>query len=86
MGFSRYALNVWISLKTLHSKVLTTFADHRCLLRFLTSSQWINGTVIASFKEKIGLEIVLFNNSTDSIITGYSLVSLVRRPGDKATV
>ena len=26
------------------------FADHLCLLRFLTSSQWIKETVIASFK------------------------------------
>ena len=31
---------VWISLKTLSSAVLVTFAGHLSLLCFLTSSQW----------------------------------------------
>ena len=44
---------VWMSLKTLRSKFLATFADHRCLLRFLTSSQWTKETVMASFQEHL---------------------------------
>ena len=52
---------VWISLKMLCSKVMATFGDHLCLLRFLTSSQWTNETVMASFQVDycIGLAIVL---------------------------
>ena len=41
---------VWILSKMLCSKVLT-FADHLCLLHFLTSSQWTKETDMASFQE-----------------------------------
>ena len=37
---STYVEFVWISLKTLCSKVLVKFADHLCLLRFLMNSRW----------------------------------------------
>ena len=37
-----------ISLKTLCSKVLATFADRLCLFRFLTSSWWTKQTVMAA--------------------------------------
>ena len=39
---------VWISLKMLRSKVLATFADHHGLLGFLTSSQSMKETAMAS--------------------------------------
>ena len=39
---------VWLLLKMLCSKVLATFADHLCLLCFLTSSRWTKGTAMAS--------------------------------------
>ena len=42
---------VWILLKTLCSKVLATFANHHCLLRFLSSSPLMKETVITSFQE-----------------------------------
>ena len=60
-GFLCCFLRTWISIKTLCSKVLMTFADHLCLLCFLINSQWTKETVMASFQEYwcIGLAIVL---------------------------
>ena len=44
---------VWFSLKTLHSKVLASFADCHCFPRFLTSSRWTKGTaMVSSQREK----------------------------------
>ena len=45
--------DMWLSLKTLHSKVLASFADHNCLSRFLMTSQWIEETAMASFQQKL---------------------------------
>ena len=42
---------VWISLKTLCSKVLTTFAHHCCFICFLLSSRSMKVTATASFQE-----------------------------------
>ena len=44
---------VWILLKMLCSKILATFADHRCLLRFLLSFQLIKETATSSFQEDV---------------------------------
>ena len=41
---------VWLSLKTLCSKVLVSFADHHCLLYSVTSSQWTKETALAYFQ------------------------------------
>ena len=41
---------MWLSLKTLRSRVLASFADCHCLPRFLMSSQWTEETAIASFQ------------------------------------
>ena len=49
----------WLSSKILCSKVLAAFADHLCLPYFLTSSQWVKETAMASFQEgqSVGLAI-----------------------------
>ena len=41
--------NVWISLKTLCSKVMALFAYHRCSLK---SSRWTEETAVVLFKTK----------------------------------
>ena len=41
---------VWLSLKTLCSRVLASFAGHRCLPRSLASFQWTNEIAMASFQ------------------------------------
>ena len=48
-SFPLYSI-VWILLC---SKVLATFADHHCLLHFLTSSRRTKEAAMASFQEKI---------------------------------
>ena len=52
-GSSAYVCIVWISLKTLCSEVLATFADQLSFLRFLTDFQWKKKkqTVMASFQD-----------------------------------
>ena len=52
---------MWISLKTLCSKVLARFADHLCLLSFWMNSQWTKEAAMASFQEDqhVGLTIGL---------------------------
>ena len=62
---------VWISLILLCSKVLATFADHICLLHFLTISWWTKETAMISFKEDkcVGLTIVFLTRLTH---TGHS--------------
>ena len=42
---------VRLSLKTLRSKVLASFADHDCLSHFLMSSPWTEETAMASFNK-----------------------------------
>jgi hypothetical protein len=44
---------VWISLKTLCSKVLATFADHYCLLCLLMSSRSMKGTASDHFISRL---------------------------------
>ena len=41
--------NVWISLKTLRSKVMALFAYHRCLPYSLKSSRWTEEPAVSSF-------------------------------------
>ena len=53
---------MWISLQTLRSKVLVTFADHHGLLRFLTSSRSMKETAIC------GDKINYYLNNTPVII------------------
>ena len=43
---------VWLSLKTLRSKVLASFADRHCLPCFLTRSRWTEETAMASFQRE----------------------------------
>jgi hypothetical protein len=43
----------FVEIQKVLFKVLEAFADHHCLLHFLTSSQWIKETAIASFKEEV---------------------------------
>ena len=45
-------LVVWLSLKTLRSRVLASFADHRRLPRSSTTSRWTKETEMASFQHK----------------------------------
>ena len=45
-------LVVWLSLKTLRSRVLVSFADHRRLPRSPTTSQWTKETEMTSFQHK----------------------------------
>ena len=63
---------VCISLKMLCSKVLATFADHLCLLCYLTSSPWTKETAMALLVCRCNDSSY---NSTDStlIIVGYQL-------------
>ena len=42
---------VSLSPKMLCSKVLTSFAEHNCLSRFLMSSPWTKETTMASFQQ-----------------------------------
>ena len=44
--------NVWISIKTLCSKVMALFAYHHCLPRSLKSSRWTEEAAVSSFKTK----------------------------------
>ena len=46
-----YTCIVWISLKTFHSEVLVTFADHLCLLQFLTDFRCTKQSAMASFQD-----------------------------------
>ena len=43
-------LTVWLSLKTLCSRVLAPFAGHRCLPCSLANFRWPNETTMASFQ------------------------------------
>jgi hypothetical protein len=43
---------VWHSLKPLCSRVLASFAGHRCLSRFLASFRWTTETAMTSFQLK----------------------------------
>ena len=40
---------VWLSLKTLRSRVMASFAGHCCLSRSLMNFRWTNETAMASF-------------------------------------
>ena len=44
--------NVWLSLKTLLSKVMALFAYHYCLPCSLTSSRWTEETALSSFLDE----------------------------------
>ena len=44
--------NVWLSLKTLLSKVMALFAYHCCLPRSLTSSPWTEEIAVSSFLDE----------------------------------
>ena len=52
-------LVVWLSLKTLCSKVLTWFSDHNCLAGFMTRSRWTKETAMASFQQDWCVEVVV---------------------------
>ena len=59
---------------TLRSKVLTSFADCHCLPRFLTSSQWTEGTAMASFQWKECVQLAIAP-TTQLIITDHSTLA-----------
>ena len=44
--------NMWLSLKTLLSKVMALFAYHYCLPRSLASSRWTEETAVSSFLDE----------------------------------
>ena len=56
---------MWLSLKTLCLKVQASFADCHYLPRFLTSSQWTDGTAMASFEHKECVQFDSTYNTTD---------------------
>ena len=60
---------IWLSLKTLRSRVLTSFAGHHCFPRSLVSFRQPNETAMASFQlEKYNYNMVDYrsNNTTGS--------------------
>ena len=62
---------IWLSLKTLRSRVLTSFAGHRCFPRSLVSFRRPNEIAMPSFQlEKYNYMVDYRSNST----TGSSLI------------
>ena len=51
----KYCVNV---IERLFSEVLATFADHFCVLFFLTSYQWSKETAVALFQEDVAIVLV----------------------------
>ena len=62
---------MWLLLKTLRSKVLTSFADRHCLPCFLMSSHWTEETAMASFQLEECVQLVIAHK-TQLTITDHS--------------
>ena len=60
---------VWISLKSLCSKVLARFTNHLCLLHFLVNSRWTKETAMASFRLACITNNRPYNSTDSSLVT-----------------
>ena len=66
---------VWLSLKTLCSKVLASFANRHCLPHFLTKSRRTEETVMGSFKCKECVQLAIEPTTQLTLITDHSTLS-----------